>query len=93
MIREGGRAIIVGLPAFTELLTIPAIMLLREKVLTGSIYGSAKPSVDFQKIAALGESGQLQFEPLVDKTRHFSEINEGFKEMREGKLIRVVLTF
>ena len=93
LIREGGRAIVVGLPAFTELLTIPAIMLLREKVLTGSIYGSSTPSIDFQKIAALGESGQLQFEPLVDKTRHFSEINEGFREMREGKLTRVVLTF
>ena len=93
MIREGGRAIVVGLPAFTELLTIPAIMLLREKILTGSIYGSCNPSIDFQKIAALGENGQFQFEPLVDKTRHFSEINEGFKEMREGKLTRVVLTF
>ncbi|MBT5686386.1 MAG: alcohol dehydrogenase catalytic domain-containing protein, partial [Gammaproteobacteria bacterium] len=39
MIRDGGRAIVVGLPAFTEKLDIPAIMLLREKKLTGSIYG------------------------------------------------------
>ena len=45
------------------------------------------------KIAALGESGTLDFSALVDKTRHFSEINEGFAEMREGKLTRVVLTF
>jgi len=93
MIRPGGRAIVVGLPAFTELLTIPAISLLREKTLTGSIYGSANPNIDFQKIATLGESGQLLFAPLVDKTRHFSEINEGFAEMREGRLTRVVLTF
>jgi S-(hydroxymethyl)glutathione dehydrogenase/alcohol dehydrogenase len=93
MIREGGRAIVVGLPAYTEQLTIPAIMLLREKVLTGSIYGSSRPNIDFQKIADLGDSGQLQFAPLVDKTRPFSEINQGFEEMREGKLTRVVLTF
>ncbi len=93
MIRQGGRAIIVGLPAFTEMLTIPAIMLLREKVLTGSIYGSANPSVDFRKIAALGESGKLEFEPLVDKIRDFSEINKGFEEMRAGSVTRVVLRF
>jgi S-(hydroxymethyl)glutathione dehydrogenase/alcohol dehydrogenase len=93
MIRQGGRAVIVGLPAFTDLLTIPAIMLLREKVLTGSIYGSANPRLDFQKIASLGERGLLHFEQLVDKTRHFSEINKGFEEMRAGKHIRVVLTF
>lgn len=93
LIRAGGRCIVVGLPAFTETITLPAIMLLREKTITGSIYGSANPAVDFQKIAALGDQGQFQFEPLVDKTRHFSEINEGFAEMREGRLTRVVLTF
>jgi len=92
-VRAGGRAIIVGLPAYTEMLELPAIMLLREKSIKGSVYGSANPGVDFQKIASLGESGQLDFGPLVDKTRHFSEINEGFAEMREGMLTRVVLTF
>jgi S-(hydroxymethyl)glutathione dehydrogenase/alcohol dehydrogenase len=93
VIRSGGRTIIVGLPAYTEKLALPAIMLLREKSITGSIYGSANPAVDFQKIATLGDQGQIEFAPLVSKTRHFSEINEGFAEMREGALVRVVLTF
>ena len=53
LIRAGGRCIVVGLPAFTETITLPAIMLLREKTITGSIYGSANPAVDFQKIAAV----------------------------------------
>lgn len=93
VIRSGGRCVVVGLPGYSEMLELPAIMLLREKSIKGSIYGSANPLVDFQKIASLGERGVLQFEPLVDKTRHFSEINEGFVEMREGALTRVVLTF
>jgi len=92
-LRAGGRSIVVGLPAYTDKIELPVIMLLREKSIKGSIYGSAKPHVDFQKIASLGENGQFDFEPLVDKTRHFSQINEGFAEMREGKLTRVVLTF
>ena len=91
--RAGGRSIVVGLPAYTEMLELPAIMLLREKSIKGSVYGSANPRVDFQKLASLGEHGQLNFDPLVDKIRHFSEINEGFEEMREGTLTRVVLTF
>ncbi|MBL4681720.1 MAG: Zn-dependent alcohol dehydrogenase [Pseudomonadales bacterium] len=93
MIRQGGRAVVVGLPAYTDLLSIPAIMLLAEKTLTGSIYGSTNPKVDFQKIASMGESGILQFEPLVDKTMAFSDINQGFQEMQEGRVARVVLTF
>jgi S-(hydroxymethyl)glutathione dehydrogenase/alcohol dehydrogenase len=91
--RSGGRSIVVGLPAYTDTVELPAMLLLREKSITGSIYGSANPQVDFQKIASLGDKGALLFEPLVDKTRHFSEINEGFAEMREGSLTRVVLTF
>jgi len=91
--RAGGRSIIVGLPAYTDMLELPAILLLREKSIKGSIYGSANPQVDFQKIATLADTGALLLEPLVDKTRHFTEINEGFAEMREGSLTRVVLTF
>lgn len=93
MIRDGGRAVIVGLPGYTEKLDLPAIMFLRERKLTGSIYGSASPHRDFSKFAALGESGRLDFASLVDKTRPFSEINEGFADMQAGLLTRVVLTF
>ena len=93
MTRRGGRSIVVGLPAYTDSLNIPAILLLGEKTLTGSIYGSANPKVDFQKIASLGESGMLQFEPLVDKEMSFSEINQGFEDMREGRVARIVVTF
>jgi len=93
MIRDGGRAVVVGLPTYTDKLDIPAIMLLRERKLTGSIYGSASPHRDFARFAALGESGRLDLAKLVDKTRPFTEINEGFEEMREGRLTRVVLEF
>lgn len=68
-------------------------MLLQEKTLTGSIYGSANPATDFQKIASRADSKQLLFEPLVDKVRPFSEINECFEEIRRGASVRVVLSF
>jgi len=93
MTREGGRTVIVGLPGYTEKMTLAPILLLREKTLTGSIYGSSTPHVDFQKLAALGESGRLDLAALVDRTRPFREINEGFADMRAGRCARVVLTF
>jgi S-(hydroxymethyl)glutathione dehydrogenase/alcohol dehydrogenase len=93
MIRPGGRAIVVGLPTFAEILSIPPILLLTEKSIKGSIYGSANPSVDFPKLVALTEQGRLDLLSLVSKTRPLDEINEAIAEMREGRLIRVVLTF
>jgi len=93
MIRPGGRAVVVGLPGYADRLAIPALGLLAEKTITGSIYGSCQPSTDFQKILSLGETGQFNFEPLVDKVRPFREINQGFDDMRKGSLTRVVLAF
>jgi S-(hydroxymethyl)glutathione dehydrogenase/alcohol dehydrogenase len=93
MIRPGGRAVVVGLAAFSDVLQIPPIMLLTEKVLTGSIYGSANPATDFPKLVALREQGRLDLALMVGKVRPFTEINEGIAEMREGTLTRVVLTF
>lgn len=91
MIRPGGRAIVVGLASFDDVLKIPPIMLLAEKSLKGSIYGSGNPQVDFPTLAALCEQGRLDLALLVGKTRPFTEINEGIAEMREGHLTRVVL--
>ena len=93
MIRPGGRAVVVGLASFADTLSIPPIMLLTEKSITGSIYGSANPAVDFPKLVSLYEQGRLDLEALVGKTRPLAEVNEGIAEMREGKLARVVLTF
>ena len=91
-IRPGGRAVVVGLAAFADRLSIPPIMLLTEKSLTGSIYGSANPAEDFPKLVALYEQGKLDLDALLSKTRPLAEVNEGIAEMREGKLTRVVLT-
>ncbi|MCH7709046.1 MAG: zinc-binding dehydrogenase [Myxococcales bacterium] len=93
MIRPGGRAIVVGLASFKDVLQIPPIMLLTEKSLMGSIYGSANPAVDFPKLIALRNQGRLNLDALVGKVRPFAEINEGIAEMREGSLTRVVLAF
>lgn len=93
MIRPGGRAIVVGLPSLSDKLSIPAIMLLTEKSIKGSIYGSADPAADFPKLAVMYEQGRLDIESLVGNTRPLSEINDGIAEMRDGQLTRVVVTF
>jgi Zn-dependent alcohol dehydrogenase len=59
------------LPPFTEQLDIPDIMLLQEKKLTGSIYGSCAPHIDCNKIASLGESATLDFCALAAKATRF----------------------
>lgn len=93
MIRPGGRAVVVGLASFVDQLQIPAVMLLAEKQIKGSAYGSANPARDYPYIEALAAQGRVNLDLLVGKIRPFTEVNEGIAEMREGKLTRIVLTF
>ncbi len=92
MTRPGGRAILVGLASFSDQLSVPAVMFLSEKSLKGSAYGSANPARDFPYLVSLADQRRIDLAVLVGKTRPFEEINEGIKEMREGKLTRVILT-
>lgn len=93
MIRPGGRTIVVGLPEFGEKLSFPAVALLTERKLGGSMYGSADPPRDFPAIIEHHREKRLDLNHLVSRVRPFEEINEGIAEMRQGKEIRVVLTF
>lgn len=92
MIRTGGRAVVVGLARFTDRLSIPAVLLLTEKSIKGSIYGSANPAADFPKLVALAAQGHLDLASLVSRTRPLDEVNQAIAEMREANLTRVVLT-
>lgn len=93
MTRPGGRAVVVGLPDLSASLEIPAILLLGERKLTGSLYGSADPARDFQKLVTLCEEGRLDLETLVGRIRPFEEVNEAIGDARKGRFTRVVLTF
>lgn len=93
MLRPGGRAVVAGLPGLRDTLELPAILLLTERSIQGSIYGSANPAVDFAKLTELYQQKRLDLEALIGRTRPFEEINEGIAEMREGRYTRVVLTF
>jgi Zn-dependent alcohol dehydrogenase len=93
MVRPGGRAVVVGLAGMADTFSVPSIMLLTEKSVKGSIYGSANPAVDFPKLVALYEQGRLDLQTLAGKEMPLSQVNDGVAAMREGKLTRVVLTF
>jgi len=92
MTRAGGRSVVVGLPGLRETLELPAIALLRGKSIAGSMYGSMRPSVDFQRIIDLAADGRLELAALAERARPFEEINDGLAEMRRGAATRVVLT-
>ncbi|WP_340536906.1 Zn-dependent alcohol dehydrogenase [Nocardioides sp. GXZ039] len=82
---SGGTAVVVGQVATGQRISIdPMRMSGRELTLTGSNYGSARPSVDFQRILDMHERGLLPLDRLVGERVGLADLNEAFDAMGKG---------
>jgi S-(hydroxymethyl)glutathione dehydrogenase/alcohol dehydrogenase len=92
-IRPGGTAVIVGVAKADEVIAIPALSILQEKTLKGSLYGSARPSVDMPKLLDLYMSKKLKLDELVSRRIPLEQVNEAFQWMEKGEVARSVIVY
>jgi S-(hydroxymethyl)glutathione dehydrogenase/alcohol dehydrogenase len=62
-----------------------------EKVIRGSQFGSSNPQYDIVKLLRLYDAGKLKLDELITKRYTLDEINEGYQDLRDGKIIRGVI--
>ena len=92
MTRRGGRAVFVGMAAFTDEVTLPSLLLaLGEKNVLGCYYGSCDPKRDIPRFLSLWKAGKLDLEGLISQTSTLDGVNAAFEDMEAGKVIRTVL--
>jgi alcohol dehydrogenase (nicotinoprotein) len=90
---KGGTVVITG-QAHPEAVTIqiPSALLVRnEKVIRGSQFGSSNPQYDIVKLLRLYNTGKLKLDELVTKRYTLEQVNEGYQDLRDGKIIRGVI--
>jgi S-(hydroxymethyl)glutathione dehydrogenase/alcohol dehydrogenase len=93
MVRKGGTAIMVGMTRAEAQLTIPTFdLFFNEKTLKGCKYGSGQVRRDFQRFVDLIETGRLDTSTMVSRTIALDEVNEAFRAMENGEVIRSVIT-
>jgi S-(hydroxymethyl)glutathione dehydrogenase/alcohol dehydrogenase len=92
-IRPGGTAVVVGVAKPDDMMMIPALSLLQEKTLKGSIYGSARPSVDMPRLLELYMNKKLKLDELVSRRIKLEEINAAFEWMEKGEVARSVIMY
>lgn len=92
-IRPGGTAVIVGVAKADDMISIPALSILQEKTLKGSLYGSARPSVDMPKLLDLYMSKKLKLDELVSRRIPLEQVNEAFQWMEKGEVARSVIVY
>jgi S-(hydroxymethyl)glutathione dehydrogenase/alcohol dehydrogenase len=93
-IKRGGSAVIVGVPAFGQEISIPAAMIpLDEKAIIGSLYGSANLRQDIPNLIALYMQKRLKLDELISRRITLDEINGAFDAMEKGEVARSVIVF
>ncbi len=93
-VAPGGHAVLVGIPAFSTRAPInPSQLVYGEKVISGTYYGSVRPSIDFPILADLDMQKKINLDDLISRTYRFDEINEGFRLMLAGEVARGLIVF
>ena len=64
-----------------------------EKVISGTFYGSVRPSVDFPILVEHYMNKRLNLDGLISRTWRLDQINDGFKAMMAGEVARGVVVF
>jgi NDMA-dependent alcohol dehydrogenase len=95
MARRGGQAIIVGVPKMEQIMEIPIAMelLVNEKQVRGSWYGSSEVKRDVPRLVDLYKDGALKLDELVSRRIGLDGINDAFAAMEAGEVARSVVDY
>jgi S-(hydroxymethyl)glutathione dehydrogenase/alcohol dehydrogenase len=89
--RQGGTTVVVGAPSREDTITIPAWSLMTEKMIMGSVYGSARPRVDMPRLIDLYMNKKIKLDELVTRTYSLDEVNEAMTALEKGEVARSVV--
>ena len=90
--RRGGTVVVVGMPRIESQVTLPGFPLFyEEKKILGCLYGSAQVRRDFARLIGLVETGRLDIGAMVSRRIKVDEVNDAFRAMEAGEVIRSVI--
>ncbi len=93
MLRFGGTATLVGMVPFGEKIELHGFDFLRERKIQGSSMGSNRFRVDMPRLIELYLQGRLHLDDWISERIKLAQINDGFKAMKDGKVVRAIIEF
>jgi S-(hydroxymethyl)glutathione dehydrogenase/alcohol dehydrogenase len=92
MARTAGTVTLLGMPAVTDTLTIPAIKaVFSGKRLAGASTGGAQILRDFPRFIRLAETGRLDLASMVSQQITLDEVNKGIDMVNRAEGVRTVI--
>jgi Zn-dependent alcohol dehydrogenase len=92
-IHAGGKCVVVGLPPISITLNVAPFELLQGKILTGTTQGDVNTFIDVPRYVDLYMDGKLPIDKLITKRCKLDEINEAYRALEKGEVIRTIIQF
>lgn len=94
-VRKGGRVVVTGVARYDHqhIDVSPFELTLFAKEVVGTMYGHSPVNSDLQRYLELYRTGQLKVDELITRTYSHDEINQGYRDMLDGKNIRGVIVY
>ncbi len=90
--RKRGVTVWVGHAPVNTPVTLDARMLMPEKSIIASMYGTARPHIDFPRLVKLYKAGKLKLDELVTRVYPLEKVNDAFDALAKGEVARSVLS-
>mgnify|MGYP001033878137 CR=1 FL=1 len=92
--RKAGTCVLTGMAVQGTRTSIdPQDMMLMNKTLCGTVFGSCNPRTDIPLLATLYDAGRLQLDEMVTKRYQLDDVNQAYEDLAGGELIRGVIDF
>lgn len=91
ILRPGGLALVIGMPAGREKIPIRAGGLFLERRLAGSVYGGSDPRKDIPRLLEYIEQGEFQLDPMVSEELPLDGAPDALEALAAGEGARHVI--
>ena len=92
---KGGTCVVTAVAnmAHTDVKLNLAMLTLLQKRLQGTIFGGGNPHHDIPALLSMYQAGRLNLDDMVTRQYKLEQINDGYKDMLEGRNIRGVIRY
>lgn len=95
LVKKAGRGVVTSVAPMTQMdvkLNLFELAMMR-KELVGCIFGNANPRRDIPRLLNLYMEGKLKLDELITNEYKLDDVNQGYQDMRDGKIIRGLMRY
>jgi S-(hydroxymethyl)glutathione dehydrogenase / alcohol dehydrogenase len=92
---KGGTCVLTAIGSLldTSVTLNLAMLTLMQKNLQGTIFGGGNPFFDIPQLLSMYKAGKLNLDDMVTRQYKLEQINDGYRDMLEGRNIRGIIRF